>query len=184
MYILSAGALWCCCIHRAVLKNRRREKERAKKTQERFCGTAFSLPLHLHLPLSLSLFLARHLTSPGKRQIRFRLLSRQSKLRKSFFFSPSSSSLLSLSRCLCLFLFPFLCLCFISVDAELWRPLTRFSNNNSSPPQPTTTRTLQVSSLPEPYTCQHILWRALNRQQTLSIFTTERERGAHPRAPV
>lgn len=69
-----------------------------KKTQERFCGAAFSLPLHLHLSLARSpslarsLFLARHLTSPGKRQIRFRLLSRQSKPRKSFFFSPSPSS--------------------------------------------------------------------------------------------
>lgn len=139
------------------------EKEEGEKDAGEILWCVFGLSLSPSFSFHLSLSLARHLTSPGKRQIRFRLLSRQSKLRKTFF-----SFLLFLSA----FFSPSRCLCFISVDAVLWRPLTRFSNNNSSPPPPP-----QVSSLPEPYTCQHILYRALNQQQTLSIFTAERDEG-------
>ena len=73
------------------------EKREGEKDAGEILWCAFSLPLSISLSPSLSL--ARHLTSPGKRQIRFRLLSRQSKLRKSFFFPPLSCSL-----SLCLFL--------------------------------------------------------------------------------
>lgn len=96
IYILSARPLM-------LSHSPSRLKPEEKRTQERFCGVLL-LSLSLSLFPSLSLSLARHLTSTGKRQIRFRLLSRQSKLCKIFFlscslclFSSSLSRSLSLS---------------------------------------------------------------------------------------
>lgn len=90
MYILSARPLM-------LLHSQSRLKPEEKREGEKDAGEI----------VCCALSLARHLTSPGKRQIRFRLLSRQSKLQVFFFLF----RFLSLSR--------FLCLCFISVDAVL-----------------------------------------------------------------
>lgn len=107
------------------------------------------------------LFLARHLTCPCKRQIQFRLLSCQSKLCYSFSLRLSCSPFAS---------FPWMQSC----EGRLHTFQTI-----SSPPN-----THTLSSLPEPSTCQHILQRALNRQQMLNIFTTQRKEGAHLQALV
>lgn len=100
MYILSARPLMLLHSPSRLKPEEKREGEK-KKTQERFCGVLF-LSLFPSLSPSLSLSLARHLTSPGKRQIRFRLLSRQSKLRKCFL-SLSLSLPLSLPLSLAVF---------------------------------------------------------------------------------
>lgn len=105
MYILSARPLML--LH-SPSRLKPEEKREGEKDAGEILWCAFSPSFHL------SLSLARHLTSPGKRQIRFRLLSRQSKLREreEFFF-------LFLALSLSLSLPLSLCLCFISVDAVL-----------------------------------------------------------------
>lgn len=124
-----ALGLWCCCIHRAVLNRRR--KERAKKKKKKDAGEilwcAFSLPLSISLSLSLSL---TGKASDISRQKTNSVSPVKSSVKAAQVFSLSLSLFASFSASLSR------CLCFISVDAELWRPLTRFSNNNSSPPPP------------------------------------------------
>lgn len=134
MYILSAGPLML--LH-SPSRLKLEEKRRRRDSVVCLCAPSFQF--------SLSLSLARHLTSPGKRQILFRLLSRQSKM---FFFSFLALSLFaafSSPLSLCVFAsFPWMQCCegrlhaFQTITVHL-------------PPPP------QVSSLPEPSTCQHIL---------------------------
>lgn len=96
MYILSARPLML--LH-SPSRLKPEEKEEGEKDARDILWCVFGLSLCVFLFPSLSLSLAKHLTSPGKRQIRFRLLSRQSKLRKTFFFlSCSLSAFFSPSR--------------------------------------------------------------------------------------
>lgn len=99
MYILSARPLML--LH-SPSRLKPEEKEEGEKDARDILWCVFGLSLSVFLFPSLSLSLAKHLTSPGKRQIRFRLLSRQSKLRKTFFFFLALSLPFSLPRALSL----------------------------------------------------------------------------------
>lgn len=99
MYILSARPLML--LH-SPSRLKPEEKEEGEKDAREILWCVFGLSLCVFLFPSLSLSLAKHLTSPGKRQIRFRLLSRQSKLRKTFFFFLALSLPFSLPRALSL----------------------------------------------------------------------------------
>ena len=157
MYILSVGPLMLLRSPSRLKPEEKREGE--KKTQEIFCAVLFpslSLSLSLALSLPFSLSLARHLTSRGKRQIRFRLLSRQSRLRRTlfiFFPSPSRSVFAS-------FLWMQNCEgrlhAFQTITVHPPPPHTH--THIHTPPPPPPPPLLQVSSLPEPCTCQHILY--------------------------
>lgn len=158
--------LWCCCIHRAVLNRRR--KERAKKTQERFCGVLF-----LSLFPSLSLTgkasdISRQKTnsvSPVKSSV---------KAAQEFFFPLSLSFLLSL----CLFLslslsvfasFPWMRCCEGRLHA--------FQTITVHPPTASflSARTLHMPAHP---------LESLEPTTNAKHFHRREKRGAHPQAPV
>lgn len=115
-------ALWCFCIHQAVLNQWR--KERARKTREILWCAFFSSPISPSLSGK---------ASDISRQKTNSVSAVKSSVKASQdFFSPLFCSL-------------FGCFSplhgFISMDVVLWGPLTCFSNNNSSNPTTTTATT-------------------------------------------
>ena len=165
MYILSARPLML--LHSP--SRLKPEEKRGRKRRRRDSVVCF-----LSLFPSLSLSLARHLTSPGKRQIRFRLLSRQSKLRereKSFF----PSFLLSL----CLFLS-------LSLSVFASFPWMRCCEGRLHAFQTITVHPLPTASFLSARTLHmpaHPL-ESLEPTTNAKHFHRREKKGAHPQAPV